>query len=391
MRLVTVATLVASAGCWLDFDQFQPRPTVFDATLDHRDGTEDDLPSTSADAGLDVIDAPAPDDRAKDAAPSCQPGRWSETQLRVAHMAPGVGPLDLCIQKRGPTATVSMMPIQSARWPAGGLDYGQVSQSVPLNSRVMASNEVWDIAVVERGVPCNLVPSESPPLAIRSIQLDPELLRLIVVTAEPAIDGHLVPFINLVDDENCTDCLGDTVDVRGIHAALGVAAQRLTFTVLPQDPWSPAAPVLPMRTFATGVSYGGDQGYACNQVWGSALHPAGLATFPARFEVTTTAGRLVARSEPVTLEPGALAGSRTVTVFFEGSSDDVGATELVSPGFILCYDGISAGLLSHCQRVAATAPSPDATLDGGADGAGADADHDADAVAPAQPPDASVR
>lgn len=391
MRLVTAAALLASTGCWLDFDQFQPRLTVFDATLDHRDGSRDDLPSTAADAGLDVIDAPAPNDLAKDATPSCQPGRWAETQLRVAHVAPGVGPIDLCIQKRGAAATVSMMPIQSARWPAGGLDYGQVSQSVPLNSRVMATNEVWDIAVVERGVPCDLVPSKSPPLAIRSIQLDPEILRLIVVTAEPAIDGHLVPFINLVDDENCTDCLGDTIDVRGIHAALGVASQRLTFTVLPQDPWSPAATLLSMRTFATGVSYGGDQGYACNETWGSALHPAGLAALPARFEVTTSAGRLVARSEPVTLEPAALARSRTVTVFFEGSSDEAGTTELVSPGFILCYDGVSAGLLSHCQRVTAAPPSPDPTLDGGADSAPVDADRDADVVAPTQPPDASVR
>ncbi|MFO0601956.1 MAG: hypothetical protein U0324_02220 [Polyangiales bacterium] len=389
--------LAAQAGCWLDFDQFQPRRDAA-AEADIADVTAPDL-APPEDASVDAFDAPeepAPDvappvDRGPDVPFGCQPGRATVTQVRVAHMAPEVGAIDICMQKRGRTPTTTMARFQSTLWPAEGLEYGQVSRSVPLNTVVTASNEAWDIAVVERGTPCDRVPADLTPLATRSIQLDPGTLRLIVITAEPALDGHLVPFVNLVADENCTDCNPGTVDVRAVHAALGASSQRLTFSLLPQAPWSVPSSILAMRTFATGVSYGGDQGYACNQIWGSAFNVESRINPPAQLEVTTAAGRLVARSATIALKRAPLASTRTVTVFFEGAFSETGAGQQ-APGFIVCYDGSYTGLLSNCERVAAATPAADAGSDAWSDAA-ADvppADVVDDLVASVDPPDASV-
>lgn len=394
--------LAAQTGCWLDFNEFQPLRRDAAAESDIVDvAAPDVLPPE--DASVDIFDAPEeptpdvapPVDRGPDVALGCQPGRATVTQVRVAHMAPEVGAIDICMQKRGRTPTTTMARFQSTLWPAEGLEYGQVSRSVPLNTMVTATNEAWDIAVVERGTPCDRVPADLTPLATRSIQLDPGTLRLIVITAEPALDGHLVPFINLVADESCTDCNAGTVDVRAVHAALGASSQRLTFSLLPQAPWTLPSSIVAMRTFATGVGYGGDQGYACNQVWGSAFTVESRINPPAQLEVTTAAGRLVARSATIALKREPLR-TRTVTVFFEGAFSETGAGQQ-APGFIVCYDGTYTGLLSNCERVAAATPAADAGADAwpdaDAEGAATDvapSDVGDDLVASVDPPDASV-
>lgn len=358
-RTATALAVACGLGC-LDFDQFQPGR---DAGADLLDSTAPDRPeptdSFDASAEPPPPDAP-PLDRVADRPAACQPGRALVTQLRVAHMAPQVGPIDLCMQKRGTTPTTSMARFQTPSWPSDGLDYGEVSQSVPLNQRVVLTNEAWDVAVVARGTPCDRVPADVAPLATRSIQLDPSTLRLVVITAEPALDGHLVPFINLLPDELCTDCMYPAVDVRAVHASIGAASQRLTFTMLPQGAPPPTS-VAAMQTFATGVSYGGDQGYACNQLWGSLV--AGRVNAPVQFEVSTAAGRLVARSETLSLKVSILTQLRTATVFFEGEYNEDGVPGPYEPGFVVCYDGLATGTLSNCERVAAQSAAPDAGVD----------------------------
>jgi len=356
-----LSLVVCAVGC-IDFDRFQFPP---DATAERPDAASPDVADP-----IDAFDAPAerppPDaptpDRAADRVAACQPGRGLVTQIRVAHMAPEVGPIDLCMQKRGSTPTTSMARFQTPRWPSDGLDYGEVSLSVPLNQEVVRTNEAWDVAVVARGTPCDRVPADLTPLTTRSIQLDPNTLRMIVVTAEPALDGHLVPFINLLPDESCTDCTALSVDVRAVHAALGASPQRLTFTMVPQD-GPPPTSVAAMRTFATGVSYGGDQGYACNQLWGTLLTGRTRVTAPVQFEVSTSAGRLVARSETLALKVVTLGMFRTATVFFEGEFNDEGVPGPQAPGFVVCYDGVATGTLSTCERAAARLAAPDAGVD----------------------------
>jgi hypothetical protein len=392
---------VAAVGC-IDFDRF-----VFSrdgSVLERPDGPSLDLALPDTVAPSDVTgEAPAEAtvlDRLPVGPTNCQPGRWSVTQLRVAHMAPEVGPIDVCMQKRGRVPTTSMTRFQTPLWPAEGLEYGQVSRSVPLNMPVATTNEAWDIAVVARGTPCERVPGETLPLAIRSIQLDPGTLRLVVITAEPALDGHLVPFINLLTDENCTDCPSGTVDVRAVHASLGASSQRLTFSILPQAPWNPPSSVQPMRTFAAGVSYGVDQGYACNQLWASALTVESRSNPPAQFEVSTAGGRLVARSETLLLKRAQLAATRTVTVFFEGGLLDPTGASAWPLGFVVCYDGSVTGLLSNCERVTATPLTADAGADAVSDSASDTPPDNAagappqdvtdDLVASTDPPDTSV-
>jgi hypothetical protein len=333
---------VCALGC-VDFDRFQFQR---DAAGDPMDAAAPDIPDP-VDALDATVEPPTPDappdpppDHGPDVPQGCQPGRAATTQLRVAHMAPEVGPIDICMQKRGRSPTTSMTRLQSTLWPSDGLDYGEVSQSVPLNEAVTSANEAWDIAVVERGTACERVPMDVTPLATRSIQLDPGTLRLLVITAEPALDGHLVPFFNLLADENCTDCMSNTVDVRAVHAALGASGQRLTFTVLPQSGLETSPAVAAMRTFATGVSYGGDQGYACNQAWGSFIGPPLRLMVPVQFEASTAAGRLIARSETVAIKYSYLSRRRTVTVFFEGAFSEDGAPGPQAPGFVVCYDGL---------------------------------------------------
>jgi hypothetical protein len=361
-RLATLLALLCTAGCWIDFDRFQPPR---DAGADLLDSAAPDVPDP-VDAFDAPVEPPPPDapvaDRVVDRPAACTPGRALVTQIRVAHMAPEVGPIDLCMQKRGGTPTTSMARFQTPRWPSDGLDYGEVSLSVPLNETVVRTNEAWDVAVVARGTPCDRVPADITPLATRSIQLDPNTLRMIVVTAEPALDGHLVPFINLLPDENCTDCTALSVDVRAVHAALGASSQRLTFTMVPQE-GPPPTSVAAMQTFATGVSYGGDQGYACNQLWGTLLTGRTRVTAPIQFEVSTSAGRLVARSETLALKVVTLGMFRTATVFFEGEFSDEGVPGPQAPGFVVCYDGVATGTLSTCERVAARLNAPDAGVD----------------------------
>jgi hypothetical protein len=354
--------LLAATGCWVDFDRFQPPR---DAAAEPVDATLPDVPAPP-DAFDAVVEPSAPDAPIRDATVdrvTCQPGRWSTTQVRVAHMAPEVGPIDICMQKRSGSATRSMARFQSTDWPVDGLDYGEVSRSVPLNQMVGGANEAWDIAVVARGTPCDRVPMDIVPLAARSIQLDPNTLRMIVITAEPALDGHLVPFINLLPDANCTDCTFPSADVRAVHAALGASSHRLTFAMVPQDGVTLPATIAAMRNFATGVSYGNDQGYACNQLWGALLTSRLRLTAPVRFEVSTAAGRLIARSDTLAIKLELLLLSRTVTVFFEGEFSDDGVPGPQAPGFVLCYDGFSPGLPASCERAAANLVGSDAGVD----------------------------
>lgn len=360
--LATVALLCG--GCALDFSQFLVGAS--DGGLDvPRDATDARPPRDEGAEGpppRDIVDVTSADRLV------CAPGRATETRIRVAHMAPDIGPIDLCMRRRG-TTSEPMMRVLAAQWPADGLEYTNVSQSVPLNTTVTRSNEAWDFAVVPRGMPCSQVTTSTGGLAQRSLQFDPGTLRLLLITSERVADGSAVPVLSLLPDEDCTDCTQGQVDVRGVHASLGGAAHRLNFALEPQvDPRVVPVDLASMRTFSSSVAYGGDVGYACNALWSAiATSRLGGTAIPVQLTVTTAAGRLLARSDPARLKVALLAQSRTATVFFEGDYNAEASPPVGDVGFVICYDGTPPARLSACDRIVAHLVDPDAGVDGGVD------------------------
>lgn len=348
MRLPTLAAgALTLAGCALDFDQFRvaPRP---DASVD---AAPDATPDAALDAAPDAPDAPgdAPDaDGPRSDAPAvdaatCMPGRSSTGSFRFAHMAAGVGAVDLCMRRR--SNAEAFQRVAAPLWSTGGVAYGQVSTSLPFNVALTRANEAWEFAVVPLGTPCAQASTRA--ITLRAAQLDPGAMRLLVLTSERGLDGGAsVGVLNVLNDQGCTDCQSRLVDVRAVHASPLSAAQRLTVALEPViDPRLIPQDLASMRVFAASVGYGGASDYACNALWGWFTYSL-VTVVPVQFTASTAAGSLIARSDSTRLKASLLAMTRAVTVFFESGVNGADA------GFVVCYDGLSIGGLATCDRVA---------------------------------------
>lgn len=374
MRLATLtAGALTLASCALDFDQFRVAPRA-DASVD---ATADADADATLDATLDATDAPdaaltdAPrtDARASDAA-TCMPGYSSTGSFRFAHMAAGIGAVDLCMRRR--SNAEAFQRVTAPLWSTGGVAYGQVSTTLPFNVALTRANEAWEFAVVPLGTPCAQAATRA--ITLRAAQLDPGVMRLLVLTSERSLDGGApVGVLNVLSDQACTDCQSRLVDVRAVHASPLSAAQRLTVALEPViDPRLIPQDLASMRVFASSVGYGGASDYACNSLWG--WFTVSLVTVvPVQFTASTAAGSLIARSDAMRLKASLLAMTRAVTVFFESGANGA------DPGFVVCYDGLAIGGLATCDRVAARPPTT-------ADAGPGDAVVASDAAPPDAPP-----
>ncbi len=352
MRLATLSLgAFTLAGCALDFDQFRvaPRADVsVDATPDATvDAAPDDAPDATDAADAAVGDARLADATAGDGA-TCMPGRSSTGSFRFAHMAAGIGAVDLCMRRR--SNAEAFQRVAAPLWSMSGVAYGQVSTSLPFNVALTRANEAWEFAVVPAGTPC--AQSSTRAITLRAAQLDPGVMRLLVLTSERSLDGGApVGVLNVLNDQACTDCQARLVDVRAVHASPLSAAQRLTVALEPViDPRLIPQDLASMRVFAASVGYGGASDYACNSLWG--WFTVSLVTVvPVQFTASTAAGSLIARSDAMRLKASLLSMTRAVTVFYESGANGA------DPGFVVCYDGLNIAGLSTCDRVAARPPA----------------------------------
>lgn len=376
--LARLAWLCAlTPACVLDFDQFRI-PRAADVS-EERD--------VAVDAALDVGRDVTPDVRTDVAvdSPACTPGRSSTGSFRLAHMASGIGAVDLCMRRR--TGTEAFQRVTASSWP-GSVGYGQVSATMPFNAAITRANDAWEFAVVSSGTPCSQATSAA--VTLRSVQLDPGVMRMLVLTTERSPDGGVVGVLNVLSDEGCTDCQSRQVDVRAVHALSSTASQRLSVSLDPViDPRLLGSDLASMRVFAASVSYGSASDYACNALWG-AFTVAVLSAFQVQLSAQTATGAVIARSDLTRLKPSLLQQTRVVTVFLEGGVDDV-------QSFVVCYDGLGAAGYSTCDRVAAHMLGADAGVDAaGSDSSAVDASDDLasddvfpDAAADDDLPDAS--
>jgi hypothetical protein len=361
--LVWGCVLVMSGGCALDFDPFRSRLRDIDA---YSDGdavvVKLDVPSsditkdTTHDIASDYSDSGVYDARID--RPLCSPGTSSQARFRFAHMAHDLGVVDLCMRRRS-SPLQGFERVVASQWPTSGVGYSQVTVSVPFNTTVSNANEAWEFAVVPYGVSCSQASSRA--LLTRSLQFDPNVTRLLLLTSERQPSGSISRVLNVLTDEECTDCTNGSgltlplVDVRGIHAALGSDDRRINFMLdLPIDPRLIPSDLLSMRTFATGTAYGSESGYACNSLWGAvaALRlPGGVIN--AQFTATTTSGTAIARSDVVRLKVTQLQQTRLITVFFIGDFTWEGTQIGGDPEFVICYDALSNGSFSNCDRAPA--------------------------------------
>lgn len=361
------ALLVPLAGCVLDFDQFRNAAGARDA-------------GARADAGFDAgasdraaaDDVPAPPrDVAPDNAtpadhgdPQCAPS--INASIRVAHVAAGLGPVDLCMRRTGGGAPYA--PVISSDWPDQGVSYGTVSQHVALNLPVTAPNDRWQFALVARGADC----VTAAPVATHSVTVEPSSVSTLLFTSEVASDGRTFGLLGLLNDQHCTTCPSNTLDVRAVHAALGASAERIDLSInysLPPSPESFANVV-----FATNVSYGqtapvGGAGFDCDPAWRVAADlPPGYSV---QFAALNVSGDTLARSDRVALKADLLLRTRMATLFFLGGDEGRSAPA----EFVLCYEGARSDGMTVCDRIRATAvPRP-----AGADAGPASLTHDASA------------
>lgn len=357
MRLL-VATVVAScgvSGCFLDFDQFQNLPA--------RDASAD-IDAPGLDVARDDV-TPPPDGRPQQdvtradrvdagcAAPS-------ETRVRVAHMAPGFGAVQLCMRR---TSLQSWSAVASTDWPARGVSYAEVSQHVALNQRVTTTNEAWQFALVPLGTGCNTINVRAPALATWVAQLDPQKLFTLVFTTSYERDGTRVGVLGLLDDKTCTDCASLNIDVRAVHASVGASTQRINLAISYHVPLGVGPDV--NQLFAMSVPYGGTAtvgglGYECDSAWwlGASL-PVG---YPIQLSAFMVGGDPIVRSERVSVKANLLRQSRMATVFFAGA--EPGATP--PPEFVLCYEGTVDAGMTQCDRIATMAVADAGVVDAAA-------------------------
>ncbi|MBL8603825.1 MAG: hypothetical protein JNK72_18000 [Myxococcales bacterium] len=367
-----VALAICFAGC-LDFDQFRVSTELLpprDATALDRPGVEDASEvATPLDAGVDVTTLDRPG--------SCAPG--PEMRVRLAHMAVGFGPVTLC--ERRNVQGYYYAAVSDESWPLSGLQYLQVSQPAPTNTRVQSVGEPWQFAVVPAGQDCSQVERTLTPLASVSVRVDPRSHATLVLTSQPTVEGGMVAALGFLPDRACAECPQGSVDIRAVHASLGANADRLSFAIRYNTP--PDFPVPMVNVFfANNVPYGstaitGGQGYECDTAWWSATNlPTG---YPIQFSVRALGGGEVAQSIAYLLKPLALRASRLATLFFAGTHDD----PLRPLTFVLCYDGVSASGLTSCETIAtATNSLPSARNDAGYLGDASVSPPELDAAAP---------
>lgn len=369
---IALLALIALPGCVLDFDQFRDH-------LGSRDGT---VPvDASLDAGFvdrPTLDAPArPDVPTTDAATPTDrpPSRCTPTEatIRVAHMAAGLGPVDLCMRRSG---AATYLPVRFNGWPESGVAYGTVSAHVPLNSPVMPPNDRWQFALVPHGADCS-----TTAVATQTVTVDPLTQSTLLFTSEVTTDGRLFGLLGLLSDQVCTTC--PAIDVRAVHASFAASSERIDLSINYNLP--PSSPESFVNVFfATNVSYGqtapvGGAGFDCDTAW---LAAANLPqTYTVQFAALNVSGDILARSSRVALKSDLLLRSHMATLFFLGG--DGGRTG--PPEFVICYEGAREAGMTTCDRIPASAPEHQSSDAGAATlvgdgGAGADAAVDDDVL-----------
>lgn len=350
-----LACLGGLAGCF-DFEQFRVPLDLLDASADRGPVPADDL-GAAPDAGLDAgPDAGPP----ADAAPACDPG--PEARIRLAHMASGFGPVQLCMRRN--TLEYPYAAVGDVLWPAGGLPYLDVSPHLATNTRVTQANESWQFAVVPAGAECSALSVATTPLAEVSVRLTPRSHGTVLFTSQLSVEGGLVGALSYLPDRVCPACPVGSVDVRAVHASLSASVDRLSFAIsyaTPPDFSVPAVNVL----FANNVPYGGTaftggEGFDCDAAWWSAaLLPD---DYTVHFSVRALGGGEVARSVPYALQSEALRRSRVATLFFAGDAAGVGTSADYAQRFVLCYEGDPQQGALGCVPIPVVPRTPDAGL-----------------------------
>jgi hypothetical protein len=368
---------VMAAGCVLDFDEFRVpavasdaglgRDAGFDAGLDAGDANGDrpDAPPEAA-----VVDLPRADDRGD---PRCAPP--GNALIRVAHMAVGLGTVDLCMRRQLSDDPFSAVPAND--WPAVGVGYARVSQHIAINSPVLASNDRWQFVLVPHETDCAAASNPGVAVASLTVNIDPQSQSTLLLTSEIGIDGRVFGTLGLLSDQACTTCTANTLDIRAVHASLGAAADRVALSINYSLPARGPASFVNVL-FANNIPYGqtapvGGAGYDCDTAWRGAADLPG--TYTVQIAAQTVSDEVLARSERVVLKGELLLRYRMATVFFLGGD----GVRTPPPEFVLCYEGARDAGMTVCDRIAATAVPRSVGADGGAGPDAADAQHDADA------------
>ena len=385
-----LAALGGTAGC-LDFEKFRVPLLGLDGSPD---SGLDGAPDVGLDASTDLAPDVLPDVPVRvDQPGACDPG--PEARVRLAHMASGFGPVQLCMRRN--TLESPYAAAGDVFWPAGGLAYLEVSPHIVTNDRVTQANDAWQFAVIRAGAECGALGLTTVPLAAVSVRLNPRDHATVLFTSQPTVEGGVVGALGFFPDRVCPECPAGSVDVRAVHASLGASIDRLSFAIsytTPPDFSVPAVNVF----FANNVPYGGtaftgDDGFDCDTAWWSAaLLPD---DYTVHFSVRALGGGEIARSAPYALQSESLRRSRAATLFFAGDPPGPGTTPATAQRFVLCYEGNPQEGALGCVAIPLNPPAADAGPDAAAD-ATADAAADAalspdatpslDAPAPADGP-----
>lgn len=362
-----LAWLACAGGCVLDFNEFRPPRVASDGSL---------APDAGFDAGPDPVDRPdpGPDAVGVDRPPAvdlgdprCAPP--GNAMIRVAHMAAGLGAVDLCMRRQDADAPYA--PVLPPDWPAGGVGYASVSQHVALNSRVVLANDRWQFALVPHGADCAAASTPGGAIASLTVNIDPQGQSTLLFTSEFGGDGRVFGLLGLLSDQTCTSCPSNTLDVRAVHASLGASGERVNLSInysLPQPNPLPFVNVL----FASNIPYGqtapvGGAGFDCDTAWrGAAALPA---TYSVQIAAQAVSEDVLARSERVALKGDLLLRSRMATVFFLGGD----GVRTPAPEFVLCYEGARDAGMTVCDRIPATAVARPVADDAGVPHDAADA------------------
>lgn len=350
-----LAALACAGGCVLDFDEFRVPSSLSDIGGQTEAGID-----ASLDAGAGVIDQPvvSPDVPTVDLSPSTDQGDPrcappDNAMIRVAHMAVGLGAVDVCMRRQN--SNVPFAPVPSNEWPAAGVGYALVSQHFALDSRVVTTNDRWQFSLVPHGAGC--ASPTAVAVASLTVNISPQSLSTLLFTSEFGADGRVFGVLGLLSDQTCTYCPSNTLDVRAVHASLGSSTERVNLSInysLPPPGPQPFVNVL----FANNIPYGqtapvGGAGFDCDTAWrGAADLPS---NYSVQFAAQGVAEDVIARSERVGLKAHLLLQSRMATVFFAGGD----GVRTPGPEFVLCYEGARDAGMTVCDRLAATAiPRP---------------------------------
>lgn len=178
----------------------------------------------NADSGPAEIRADAQTSGGSDAAPAM-------AAMRLAHLAPGSGPVDFCYQEAhagtfvGPVLGGPGLPDAGSgdgdadaadatvtdAGPAPALGFGVVTKYL-----VLEGSGPMTIAIVPAGAT-----SCASPLLVGAVTLDPGKLETVALFSHPGDGGTALDLASFTDDRTTSP---DNARVRVIHAALGTAA-----------------------------------------------------------------------------------------------------------------------------------------------------------------------